>query len=265
MSAMGEEVAVATRQIRKLRGGSQSILAEASDGCLYVVKFANNLQGLNLAFNESMGTELYRALKLPVSPWRPVLVSDSFIERNPECWIQTPAGLQRPAAGLCFGSRFLGDPGTRLLEILPGSALNRIRNRKDFWLAWLVDICSGHRDNRQAIFREDLAGRLDAVFIDHGHMFGGPKGDEQCHPRASAYLDTRIYADPPPGQLWQSFENILAGLESEMLWKEVESLPEEWKMDSAPESFASCVDTLQNASSIKRLWDSILDLGHSSD
>jgi hypothetical protein len=264
MSALGKQVTVVKRHVRKLRGGSQPILAEATDGCLYVVKFASNLQGANLAFNESMGTELYRAFKLPVSPWRPVLISDSFIDKTPECWIETPTGLQRPTAGLCFGSRFLGGSGMRLLEILPGGALNRIRNRKDFWLAWLVDICARHIDNRQAIFRENLEGQLDAVFIDHGHMFGGPKGNEQRPSRASAYLDMRIYADSSR-QVWAKFNGILANLGFGMLWKEIECLPEEWKTDSAIQSFARCLDTLQDANAVCRVLETEIDFQRSSD
>jgi len=59
MSAKGEEPAVVTQFIRKVRGGSQAILAKASDGRMYVVKFRNNHQGPNQLFNECMGTELY--------------------------------------------------------------------------------------------------------------------------------------------------------------------------------------------------------------
>lgn len=132
------------RFIRNLRGGSQPILAEASDGLLYVVKFANNLQGPNLAFNEAMGAELYRQLGLPVPDWKPLILRDAFIDNNPDCWIQTPYGRLRPAAGLCFGSRFLGGGGERLFEILPGSAFARVRNLRDFWLAWLIDVCASY-------------------------------------------------------------------------------------------------------------------------
>ena len=51
----------------------QPILAQASDGHQYVIKFENNLQGRSLLFNEAIGSELYGACQLPVSPWKPVL------------------------------------------------------------------------------------------------------------------------------------------------------------------------------------------------
>lgn len=50
---------ILTGFLKALRGGSQSILAQANDGQLYVVKFANNLQGKNLLFNEAAGSMLY--------------------------------------------------------------------------------------------------------------------------------------------------------------------------------------------------------------
>src|ERR1017187_5416922 len=111
MPALGKDFVFLTQYIRKLRGGSQPILAEASDGHTYVVKFANNLQGPNVLFNESAGSELYCAFGLPVPEWRPVTASEDFLDKNPDCWMQTPEGRLRPASGLCFGSRFLAENG----------------------------------------------------------------------------------------------------------------------------------------------------------
>ena len=121
-----------TQYIRKLRGGSQPILAQASDGLMYVVKFTNNLQGPNLAFNESMGSELYRACGLEGPSWKPLVITDSFTDKNRDSWMQTPAGTLRPAAGVCFGSRFLGGEDAQLLEILPESRFKRLYNRNHF-------------------------------------------------------------------------------------------------------------------------------------
>jgi hypothetical protein len=52
---------------------------EASDGHLYVVKFINNPQGLNVLFNEAVGTELYSIAGLSVPAWRPLLVTGDFV------------------------------------------------------------------------------------------------------------------------------------------------------------------------------------------
>ncbi|HTV54927.1 MAG TPA: hypothetical protein VMI06_08410 [Terriglobia bacterium] len=252
------------RYIRKLRGGSQPILAGASDGHFYIVKFTNNLQGPNLAFNESMGAELYRALRLPVPFWRPLEITDKFIDRNPACWMETETGMLRPSPGVCFASRYLGDAETRLFEILPGNRFLQIENLKDFWLAWLVDICAGHADNRQAIFREEGNGQLNAVFIDHGHMFRGPKGDEERHFRASAYLDLRIYQGTSSRFLVKLRKSV-GNLDAEVLWKEAEYLPEAWKTDSALQSFARCLETLSSAGLVAGVLDMIAGFRRPTD
>src|SRR5580698_1050275 len=120
MVVLAKDLALVAGDARSLRGGSQPILAHATDGLVYVVKFANNLQGPNLLFNESAGYELYRACGLPVPDWTPLWVTDSFLDGNRDCWMQTPEGRLRPSSGLCFGSLFLGQKGDRLFEIVPG-------------------------------------------------------------------------------------------------------------------------------------------------
>jgi hypothetical protein len=156
-------VLVVSEFLRKLRGGSQPILVRANDGLLYVLKFAHNLQGPNLLFNEVMGTELYRACGLPVPEWRPLLLTDSFLDRNPSCWFEADGESIRPLAGLCFGSRFLATGEDSPLEILPGSHFARVANRHAFGLAWLIDICAQHSDNRQALFLHRPGGGLLAT------------------------------------------------------------------------------------------------------
>lgn len=230
------------------------MLARASDGLLYVVKFANNLQGTNLLFNEGMGTELYAAFGLPVPHWKPLEVTNSFIAQNCACWMETPTGFLRPTPGLCFGSRFLGDEGMRLFEILPGSYFSRVENAADFWLAWLLDIAAEHADHRQAIFREERNGWLGAVFIDHGHMFGGPKAEHHGPFGTSRYLDLRIYphiTEP----LMVKLSKTRGRLDADGLWRRMQALPDDWKTDSALQSFATCLDRLASA----RFVESVLD------
>jgi len=258
MAVLGKRTVAVTRHIQKLRGGSQPILAEASDGRLYVVKFANNLQGANLLFNESMGSELYRACKLPGPAWKPLQVSDFFIEQNPNCWMETEKGSLRPEAGWCFGSQYLGEGGGRLLEILPGSSFSRVQNHNSFWLAWLIDICAGHVDNRQAVFQEDVKGQLQAYFVDHGHLFGGPKGEQRMHFQASRYLDPRIYQSVSSQHLL-NFRRIARCMNVDRLWQSVQELPEQWKTASALEGFTQCLDRLASPGLLQNILDTMVD------
>ena len=240
MSVLDRDLTFAMTFCRKLRGGSQSILVHASDGCMYVVKFANNFQGPNLLFNESAGSELYRACGLPVPVWRPVVVSDSFLDKNPDCWMDTEAGRLRPSPGLRFGSRFLGGNGRDILEILPNSSFKRVRNQASFWLAWLIDVCAAHGDNRQAVFEEDAEGWLDAYFVDHGNLFGGANAGEKRGFLASRYIDRRIYIQVPQETL-RGFQSIVRGLDADRLRQRIEAIPSDWKQASGLKEFECCL------------------------
>jgi hypothetical protein len=245
------------RYLRKLHGGSQPILAVASDGHLYVVKFTNNLQGANLPFNESVGSELYGTFGLAGPAWTPLVVTDSFLDQNPGCWMQTEEGVLRPAAGLCFGSRFLGEGSRRRLEILPGTSFKRVTNHMSFWLAWLIDICARHADNRQAIFLQNQKGEFKAYFIDHGHLFGGPSGELKKHFLASRYLDLRIYGNVSSPYLLDLPRAVL-DMDADRLWTRISSLPEEWKSASTFDGFAQCLDRLSNANLLQNIVDTMV-------
>lgn len=258
MPALGKDFAFVTQYIRKLRGGSQPILAQASDGLLYVVKFKDNLQGPNLSFNESAGNELFGACGLAVPSWKPLVLTDSFLDKNPDCWMQTPEGRLRPASGLCFGSRFLGGTDKRLLEVLPGTSYKRVRNRASFWLAWLIDVCAEHADNRQAIFVEDADGWLNASFVDHGHLFGGPNGDLRKSFRASRYLDPYIYPEVSTQELGD-FQRVLKALNTDMLWQRAKELPADWGRASAQNSFGNCLHRLAKPVFMQNVLDAITD------
>jgi hypothetical protein len=233
---------VLTDYLRKLRGGSQPVLVRASDGELYVVKFANNLQGSNVLFNECAGNLLYRACGLPVPEWKVLKVDASFLDRNPACWIETEHGRRRPEEGFCYGTRYLGG---RVLEVLPGSSMSRIENRACFWLAWMIDICAGHTDNRQALFVENSKGGLHAVFVDHGHLLGGPRGEQEPNDLASRYLDLRIYEHVSLRSL-QLIKRFVTTIDFEGLWLQVQDLPMEWRTDSACQRLSMCIERLSN-------------------
>jgi HipA-like kinase len=252
MSASHGKTVFISRIIRKLRGGSQPALVRGSDGFLYVVKFANNPQGPGVLFNESIGSELYRAAGLPVPDWKPLLVTQEFLDTNRRCWIETETETICPKADWCFGSQFVGDAVERIWEILPGSFQNRVRNLSDFWLAWLIDSCAGHTDNRQAIFRGDSS--MTAIFIDHGHLFGGPAEYVDAHAAASRYLDARIYDNAARGTA-QTLYSKVATINIDRLVSKLQSLPDSWKTDASLQRIAQCLNNLSDSSFLRKtLW-----------
>lgn len=260
MLALKKGLVLATRFLRRLGGCTQPILAEASDGLAYVVKFTNNITGSNVNFNEAMGTELYRACGLPVPAWRTLYVSGDFIDRNPDCWmtgIDQQAGLIRPSVGLCFASRFLDGRDARLVDMLPGTAYSRVRKSRNFWTAWLLDACSLHSDGRQAIFHKRADGHYDATFVDHGHMFGGPDGRDTPRPGFARFWDPRIYPSLSSGDR----SEILGGFRSfdpDNLWRKVEKLPEQWVTQLEPNAFHTALDNLSCAKVLEETLDLLI-------
>lgn len=229
---------VLSQLVRTLRGGSNPLLVRASDGLTYVVKFQENPQGAQVLFNEAAGSGLYRCLGLPIARWRPLRLTRAFIERYPALW----SVADRPSPGLCFGSLHLGNQDNRVFEILPSVGLKRVRKRDLFWLAWLVDICAQHSDNRQVLFVQHRDRAYSPVFIDHGHMFGGPRGGTQPHFRASRYLDPRVYP-VLDSDLGASLSSLVQS-KLRILWHDIEAIPDEWKSVSSLQAFADCLQTI---------------------
>jgi hypothetical protein len=233
----------ATGFLRRLRGGSQPVLLEASDGFQYVVKFRNNFQGPNLLFNEVIGTELFRMAGLPVPEWRAVAVSEKFISSTPECWLETAHGLVKPQAGIAFGSRFLEVQDNRVFEILSGGYFSRIRSRRDFWTAWALDVLAENTDNRQALFLEGEKRWLHGFFIDHGHALGGARGLEVPFYRASRYIDPRVYpsiTEADAARIEASVRDVAPVRLAELVLQ----LPAAWKTPSALLRFGRLIERL---------------------
>jgi hypothetical protein len=190
----------AVQFIRKMRGGSQPALIRCNDDKLYVVKFFRNQQGPNLLANEVLGNELLHTCNLPTPPWRPVFVSARFLKQNSDVSFETTLGNSSIESGLHFGSEFLGGEKTgQAYEWLPKGLNSRVINREDFLGIHIFDIWANHCDHRQALFttREGNAS-FRAVFIDNGHLFGGPDWKLVSRPGESLGLDSRFHMSEWP-------------------------------------------------------------------
>ncbi len=187
----------AVQFFRKMPGGSQPGLIRCSDEKLYVVKFFNNQQGPNVLANEVLGNELLNAFNLPTPKWKAVFISDSFIRENPEASLETQFGSFPIASGLHFGSEFLGGENTgQVYEWLPSAFSNRITNPEDFLGIHIFDVWANHCDHRQYLFAaRDSNASIRAIFIDNGHLFGGPRWKLQSRQGESLCLDRRFQRD----------------------------------------------------------------------
>jgi hypothetical protein len=197
----------ATQCVRKMRGGSQPNLIQCDNGQYYIVKMTENPQGPNVLANEWLGGFLGKAAGLPVAEGDLVYLSDSFIDDDLGLWFETPTGRRRPKAGLHYGSRLVGEPygGNRPMEYISRSRVEAITNREVFLGMYVMDVWANQQDNRQAILvaDPDMLG-FKAIFIDHGHMFGGPNWNFLERPGIACHMESSLYSE-----LWHT--DVVAG------------------------------------------------------
>jgi hypothetical protein len=190
----------ASKYIRKMRGISQAVFIRANDGKHYVVKMNDNPAGFNLLANEHFGSVVAEAVGLPVVKPQAIFFSENFIDCHPDLWFALPSGSRRPKEGIHFGSPLVGQTSGagRPTEYISPSRVNRIVNREAFLGMYLLDVWANHQDSRQAIFRVSSDNSLDVIFIDHGHMFGGPEWNFRDSHGCSLHLEMGVYTN-----LWQ--------------------------------------------------------------
>jgi hypothetical protein len=175
----------ARRLIRKMRGGAQAHLMEASDGHAYVVKFRNNPQHRRILINEWVASTFLHYLGIAAPETAMVEVTEAFLAGDPDTCIQLGRERLAVAPGWHFGSRFPGDPvRTVVYDYLPDSLLDKVENLADFRGVLAFDKWMGNADSRQAIFfrarvLEPLAGATSrlgfvAQMMDNGYVFDGP-------------------------------------------------------------------------------------------
>jgi hypothetical protein len=208
----------ANKYIRKMRGGSQAIFVRANDGKHYVVKMHGNPAGANVLANEQIGSLVAGAVGLPVVKPKGIFLSDSFIDYHPDLWFELSTGVRRPQKGMHFASMLIGQTSglERPTEYISPSRVDRIINREAFLGMYLLDVWANHQDNRQAIFRTNSSDAQEVIFIDHGHMFGGPEWNSRENFRSALHLERAVYKN-----LWQDeqialwisrFQSVIPGV-----------------------------------------------------
>ena len=196
----------ARRLIRKMRGGAQAHLIEASDGHSYVVKFHNNPQHRRILVNEWIASTFLQYLGIATPEPAIIQVTDAFLAQNPETRMQIGREYRSVTPGWHFGSRYPGDPNrTVVYDFLPDALLAQVENRADFLGVLALDKWMANADSRQAIFFRARvleasggpapAGRLGFVaqMIDNGYVFEGPHWRLGDSPIQGLYLRPMVY------------------------------------------------------------------------
>jgi hypothetical protein len=187
----------AVKFVRKMKGGSQSILVQCDDDRYYVVKMRGNPKGGNTLANEVLGSIIVAAVGLPTAEGKIIHISNSFIESEANIWFESQSGRGRPDAGMHFGSLFLGQLSgpERPTDYISRSRIGAITNRDAFLGMYILDVWAGHQDNRQAVLLRKPDNTQEAFFIDHGQMFGGSEWSFRDRPGAALHLETAVYSE----------------------------------------------------------------------
>jgi hypothetical protein len=174
------------RVLRSMPGSAGALLALCDNEIPYVIKCANSFQGPNVLANEFIGSALMEALALPTARWQYARYSSSA-----DC------PFNQSGCDLHFASELLRPSSDgRLYSFLPSTFVPRVENRPDFIGALVFDIWAGSSDVRQPVYVEDTESRtFKAVFIDNGHLFGGPYWEFALRPGTALCLDLSVYTD----------------------------------------------------------------------
>jgi hypothetical protein len=195
----------ARSHIRKMRGGAQSHLIEASDGRHYVVKFRNNPQHSRILINESVCAVFLRYLQICAPDVAVVSLAEEFLAANPEVSIELGANRVPVPPGWHFGSRYPGDPERlAVYDFVPDALLAQVTNLRQFLGMLVFDKWVGNADGRQAVFfRGNVkewspSGAVSrpgflAWMIDHGFAFNGPFWDFPDAPLYGLYHRPLVY------------------------------------------------------------------------
>lgn len=243
--------------VRKMRGGAQAHLVEASDGHFYVVKFKNNPQHRRILINEWIAGVLLDYLQI-LTPARAFIQFDeNFLQRFPEAGIQLGKQQQPPEPGRHFGSRYPGHPERlAVYDFLPDVLLMRVANVDHFLGILVFDKWVANADSRQAIFfrarLRDWINDVDppeqislvAQMIDHGYAFGGPQWRFQDSPLAGLYPRFVVYESV---RGWADFEPWLERIRCFPEWvldEAYRQIPGEWLEEGEEEELEHLLEQL---------------------
>jgi len=245
----GSEVVSAVGAIRKMGLSSRSILIHACDGNQYVLKTAAGSTCAESSFREALGSELATLVGLPIPRWKPICVSESFMESSAHLWPQGNTEARcNPSSGYYFGSeRVGGGANERLYDYLPHSWMNRIANRADFIGMLLLGSWANTANHRQVVFVHDIASsKVRAVFIGHGAMFSSLM-TTLLHPAEGRYSDRRIYDDCWSEETFTCWKEKIVSITQSSLRRLFFRIPDQWQNGYRQDQLVSCLLARQAA------------------
>lgn len=238
----------ARQLIRKMRGGAQAHLIEASDGQFYVVKFQNNPQHRRILINEWIASAVFRYLQIQTPVVSVIELTREFLIGNEEISIQLGLKKVPVEPGWHFGSRYPGHPHRlAVYDFLPDQLIDRVHNVHDFLAAFVADKWLGNSDARQAVFfraqiREfasdssihPLKKSFLVQMIDHGFAFNGPLWTFEDSPLHGLYFRHMVYRSVKSMDCFEPWLSRVTSFPVEALDEAIRSMPPAWVAEDAP-------------------------------
>lgn len=221
---------LAVQHIRRMRGGAQGHLMLCADGNLYVVKFQNNPQHIRVLANELIASRLAAAIGLSTPPADLIEVSPWLIENTPDLHMDVGKTHQPCTPGLQFGSRFAGDlmPG-QVLDYLPDSQLDEIRNLDEFAGILAFDKWTGNANGRQVVYaRKQREHRYKALFIDFGYCFYAGEWRFEDLPLRGVYFRNNVYRGVTGWDAFEPWLSRMENLDDSVAWAAANEVPPAW-------------------------------------
>jgi hypothetical protein len=243
----------AQQHIRRMRGGSQSHLMQASDGGYWIVKFQNNPQHIRVLANEFLASRIGRCLGLPIPEVQVIEVSDWLIQNTPELCVDCAGLKTRCCSGLQLACRYAADPECDLVfDYLPESMHANIDNLNMLAACMVLDKWTCNVDGRQVVFtRPSQHRRFSAWFIDQGYCFNAGEWSFPDSVLRGVYSRNSVYAHVTG---WDAFEPALSLAEQADLgdlWQCASQMPREWyQQDRA--GLSRLIETLHKRRSVIR-------------
>jgi hypothetical protein len=229
----------AVRHVRKMRGGAQSHLLEADDGCWYVVKFRNNPQHPRILVNELISSVLLSYLKIAAPETALIQVSSEFLAANPEIHLKLGTRTLAVEPGWHFGSRYPGDPARlAVYDFLPDALLPQVANLADFRAILVFDKWVGNADGRQSVFYRAMVRQSErapgakagfvAHMIDHGFAFNGPHWEFTDSALQGLYARRLVYESVRSLDDFQPWLEQVVHFPEEVIDQAWKSIPANW-------------------------------------
>lgn len=231
----------ARRLLRKMRGGAQAHLIECDDDRFYVVKFVNNPQHRRVLVNEWIGSVFLQYLQIAGPEIAIVNVTETFLQANPEVYLQVGSRRAAVEAGWHFGSAYPGDPSKiSVFDFIPDTLLGKVANLADFLGALVFDKWIGNTDARQSIFfRARLQHWIPAYsdasrsgfvaqMMDHGFILGGPQWSFTESPLQGLYFRPVVYEKVTGYADFQPWLERVIHFPEEIVDQACKQLPPSW-------------------------------------